>query len=345
MGLCNGSIHGNSEILLKAALKGAIAFDPSITTSWIHVPSVALPRNHKPLRVNASIIPNRDDEAAVGFKNQDPDDREVVFNAIMEADALIIASPVYSHQPAGTLKALTDDILGPYADVSEAYRTLLKQKSGEPGFEDIQLDPRETKPRVAGFIAVAGSSSPFPEQWTMALPSMHIVTYPIHARVVDQVVFPGFATAGAVLLDIDDTVERAKCLGVRVARQIGRQYDEVKYLGPEEEGSCPYCHLCKVEFREDNHVVCIVCGANGTLTSGPDGKIRPTWEKDSDVSCLTLKGKWKHLDDIAARLGSQRSKMPSVQEAHDCWNNIQIPLVDLPSMHADTTSSLDRVRI
>jgi hypothetical protein len=48
LGLCNGAIRGNSEILLKAALKAAVASDPTITVSWIHVPSIALPRNPKP---------------------------------------------------------------------------------------------------------------------------------------------------------------------------------------------------------------------------------------------------------------------------------------------------------
>ncbi|KAJ9149984.1 Oxidoreductase [Pleurostoma richardsiae] len=345
LGLCNGSIHGNSEILLKAALKAAVEFDSSTTVSWIHVPSVALPRNHKPLKVNASIIPGRDDEAAIGAKNTGLDDRAVVFNAIMDADALIIASPIYSHQPAGTLKALADAILGPYADVSEAYRSRRRQESGEPGSENFQFDPRETKPRVAGFIAVAGSSAPFPEQWTMALPSMHIVTYPIHARVVDQVVFPGFATAGAVLLDAENTVERAKRLGVHVASQMGKPYDEARYLGPKEEGSCPYCYLLKIEFREENHVVCTVCGANGTLVVGPDGNIRPTWEDDSNVSCMTLKGKWKHLDDIVAGLGSERSKLESIQEGHSHWKRTQIPFVDLPSMHADITASLEGLEV
>jgi len=41
LGLVNGSIGGNSEILLKATLLSTKHANPSITTSWIHVPSVA----------------------------------------------------------------------------------------------------------------------------------------------------------------------------------------------------------------------------------------------------------------------------------------------------------------
>ncbi|KAI0593165.1 flavoprotein [Biscogniauxia sp. FL1348] len=346
LGLCNGSIHGNSEILLKAALEAAKELDSSITVSWIHVPSVALPRNHKPIKSDPSIIPYRNDDdktgkRANGNNNTPLDDREAVFNAIMDADALIIASPVYSHSPAGTLKALADAILGPYADVSESYRIRAKQESGQANGHGSSNgngnpsaavpNPRDLKPRVAGFIAVAGSAPEFPEQWTMALPAMHSVTYCMHARVVDQVVFPGFANAGAVLLEAERTVPRARTLGRRVASQMGKPYDEAAYLGPEEDGSCPYCHLLKLEFRDGNNVACVTCGAGGVLAVRPDGKIRPDWEEDSRVSCMTLEGKWKHLDDIARKLGAERPKLGEIKGELDRWKNMDFPLVPLPS--------------
>ncbi|KAI5920394.1 flavoprotein [Camillea tinctor] len=342
LGLCNGSIHGNSEILLKAALEAAKEFDSSITVSWIHVPSVALPRNHKPIKSDPSIIPYRNDDdktgkGANGISNVPLDDREAVFNAIMDADALIIASPVYSHSPAGTLKALADAILGPYADVSESYRIKARQESGQANGHTNgnssakQPNPRDLKPRVAGFIAVAGSAPEFPEQWTMALPALHSVTYCMHAHVIDQVVFPGFANAGSVLLEAEHTIPRARTLGERVASQIGKPYDEAMYLGPEEEGSCPYCHLLKIEFREGNNVACMTCGANAVLAVGEGGKIRPVWEKNSNVSCMTLEGKWKHIDDIGRKLGSERPRLGNIQDEVDRWKKIEFPLVPLPS--------------
>lgn len=333
LGLANGSIHGNSEILLKAALKAAAASDPSITISWIHVPSVVIPRNAKPIKIEKEIIPNRSDELLQGPRRVELDDREAVLNAILDADALIIATNVYSHQPSGTLKALADSILGPYADVSEAYRTLERKKAGDPSVKDVEIDPRQVKPRVAGFLAVAGSSSQFPEQWTMALPTLHGVVYCLHAKVIDQVVFPGFAHAGAVLTDAKNTVERAKILGQRVASQIGKPYDQALYLGPEEKGACPYCHLLKVQYRQGNDVLCIVCGAQGRLVVGSGGDIRPVWEKDSIISALTLKGKQKHRDDIVEKLNSERPKLSSFSSEWDRWKNLQIPVVDMPSLH------------
>lgn len=139
LGLCNGSIHGNSEVLLRAALLAAAAHGPSITTSWIHVPSVVIPRTAKPLREEPDIIPNRSHEyTSTRGSNTSPadriigtDDREAVFEAVLDADALIIATPIYSHQPAGSLKALQDAILGPFADTCGQHRIYKRQKAGD----------------------------------------------------------------------------------------------------------------------------------------------------------------------------------------------------------------------
>ncbi|KAF5692415.1 nadph-dependent fmn reductase [Fusarium denticulatum] len=340
LGLCNGSVNGNSEILLKASLKAATATDSSISVSWIHVPTVVLPRQHLPFRDDPSVIPYRNDGEENQSRKNEPDDREAVFEAIMDADAIIIASPVYSHQPAGTLKALTDAILGPYADVCMAYDIKRRQEEGDESVKDVKINPRDLKPRVAGFIAVAGSNPTFPEQWTMALPTMQTCIYPIHSRVVDQVVLTGYANPGAVLADSGAALQRAELLGRRVASQMGKPYDEAQYLGPEESGSCPYCHLLKIELREGNKVVCITCGANGILEQGPGGNIRPKWEEDSTVSCLTLKGKLQHRYDIGDKMSLERPKLASFSSACAKWKSLEFPLVSLPSLQEKISGRL-----
>ncbi|KAF5985639.1 nadph-dependent fmn reductase [Fusarium coicis] len=250
----------------------------------------------------------------------------------MDADAIIIASPVYSHQPAGTLKSLTDAILDPYADVCMAYDLKSRQEERDESVKDVKIDPRDLKPRVPGFIAVAGSNPTFPEQWTMALPTMQTCIYRIHSRVVDQVVLSGYANPGAVLADSGAALERAELLGCRVASQIGKPYAEALYLGPDESGSCPYCHLLKIEFREENKVVCITCGANGILELGPGGNIRPRWEEGSTVSCLTLKGKLQHRYDVRDKMSSEQPKLASISSAFAKWKSLEFPRVVLPSL-------------
>ncbi|POS75658.1 hypothetical protein DHEL01_v205945 [Diaporthe helianthi] len=335
-------MHGNSEILLKAGLLAAVQHDPSLTVSWIHVPSVVIPRNAKHHRAEGDIIPDRSDEytgnhngvASTENQRTDMDDREAAFEAVMEADALIIATPIYSHSPAGSLKALQDAILGPFADTSEQHRTHERQKAGDTKVQGVVVDPRAIKPRFAAFIAVAGSRSRFPEQWTLALPSLHQFTYALHCKVVDMFVFPGFAHAGSVLTD-SGAMARASKIGSNVASQIGRAFDNANYLGPEEDGSCPYCHLLKFEFQGSEHRIrCITCGACGELETRADGRVRPIWDEDSDVSCLTLRGKWQHMDDIAERLATEREKLPMVAAEMERWKTVDLPVVVLPSQRA-----------
>lgn len=215
-----------------------------------------------------------------------------------------------------------------------------RQETGDESVKDLEVDPRAVKPRVAGFIAVAGSDPTFPGQWTMALPTMQTCVYSIRSRVINQVVLPGFANPGAVLADSGAALGRAELLGRRVASQMGKPYDEAQYLGPEENGSCPYCHLLKIEFREGNNIACVVCGANGVLEPGHEGTIRPKWEKDSAVSCLTLEGQLQNRYDIRDKLSLEEPKLASISSDFAKWKSLEFPLVPLPSIQESITGRL-----
>lgn len=128
---------------------------------------------------------------------------------------------------------------------------------------------------------------------------------------------------------------RASKVGTNVASQIGHPFGDAQYLGPKEDGGCPYCHLLKFEFQGvGNRIRCITCGAAGELKTRMDGKFRPVWEEDSDLSCITLKGKWQHVDDIAEGLSLERQKLPMVAAELDRWKAIEFPLVALPSQRS-----------
>ncbi|KAL6706771.1 hypothetical protein ACN47E_005107 [Coniothyrium glycines] len=300
LGLCNGSVGGNSEVLLKNALVSAQTADPSITTSWIHIPSVSYPANPQPFDAapDISLGTNASNNKRGGVQESTTttrDDRKKVFNAILDADALIFSTAIYSHQPGGALKALLDTLLGPYTDAAFARRVLAGKQAGDARFASMSVDERVLRPRVAGFLAVGGSTTP--DQFTMALPTLHILITSLQAKVVDQVVFAGHANPGAVLRSAE-AVERAQRLGRNVAREIGKTYDEAVFLGEEPEGACPECHLAKLDFfgGPENAVGCVVCGNTGRLVGG--AKVSVQWDEASDYCCLTMKGKEKHIDDI-----------------------------------------------
>ncbi|KAK3078682.1 hypothetical protein LTS18_006895, partial [Coniosporium uncinatum] len=236
LGISNGSTHGNSETLLKAALFAAQSVDPSISISLIRTFDVSVPRNPSPLTgtqdITSSLIglpKGKPESNANGSTSsfQIPDDRRAVLDALLDADAIILSSAIYSRQPPGPLKNLTDRILGPFTDPSFAYRASeARQGRGDPKHADARFDERLLKPRVAGFIAVGGSPERNTEQFTMALPTMHVLVGSLHAKVVDQCLLKGYAMPGAVLLDGGEAVARAEELGRNVASQIGKGFEE-----------------------------------------------------------------------------------------------------------------------
>lgn len=337
LGIANGSLNGNSEILLKAALKAATNSDPSITTSWIHAPSARIPVDPKPLANSQDVSLGTNpvmQSAPADSSLENLDDRAAVLNAMLDADGIIFSTPIYSHQPAGFLKALTDRILGPFTDASLARKIIEGAKNGDPRFVGKQVDERLLKPRVVGFMAVGGSTHS--DHITMALPTLHSFAYPMHMKVVDQVVFQGYAAPGSVLVNPPETTARAAQLGERVASQLGKEFDEAEYLGPEPDGACPFCHLAKIDLfcTKDNTIGCITCGAEGRLVVSEDGVIRPQWNEKSEISCITMAGKTRHVEDLFVTTQQEAQKMQAdleLQRQRDYWRSIDIPLAPLPS--------------
>ncbi|KAI1844480.1 hypothetical protein JX265_010025 [Neoarthrinium moseri] len=339
LGLCNGSIRGNSEILLKAALQEIqTSTSEPVTASWIHVPSVVIPRNPKPLASAADVSLGNVVSMKAGVSSEDffADDRRAVLDAILDADAIIFATPVYSHQPPGFLKAVTDRILGPFTDAAFVQRVLERKKAGDPKFKNHPVDSRVLNPRVVGFLAVAGSSQM--EHVTMALPTLHQFVYPIHGKVVDQVVLNGYASPGSVIYkNGGKAIERAKQLGRHVASQLGKKFDDAEYLGPQPDGACPYCHLAKFDFLggPNNEIGCLVCGAKGNLII-KGGLITPFWIHESSWSCITMEGKRLHVDHIQEASMEEAKALESfspakVEDVKKSLLDTGIPTTPLPS--------------
>ncbi|KAF2756847.1 flavo protein [Pseudovirgaria hyperparasitica] len=283
LGLANGTPAGNSEILLKAALSAATQARESISASWIHLPSLSIPLDGGPLpgAQDISLGANASLKSSTTTKDPAADDRRALLDAILDADALIFSTPVYSHTPRGSLKAIFDTIVGPSTDAVFAARCLERQKAGDPRFEDVQIDGRLFKPRVVGFICSAGSTTP--DQVSLALPTLHLCVYSFHAKVVDQMVVYGVGAPGFVVAKVGGAeLCRAEELGRNIASEIGKGFDEARYLGPKSRGACLYCHLSTIEVLDtgENEIMCATCGAQGKLAVGIDGVIGPMWKED-----------------------------------------------------------------
>lgn len=350
LGLANGSIGGNSTIQLKAALQSAKQSTPGTTTSWIHVPSLSYPPNAGPLShaqdVSMGANAGNNDHGTGSSTDNIIDDRKILYESIMDADAIIFSTAVYSHQPAGAMKAVLDKVLGPYTDPAFTSRIVEGKKNGDAKFANMSIDERILKPRVCGFLAVGGSTTP--DQFTMALPTLHLFAYSLHAKVVDQEVVMGCANPGAVLGAKEGAVmQRAEELGRRVASQMGKSFDEAEYLGPQFEGACPHCHLAKYDFfgGEDMKMGCVVCGNTGRLVV-EEGKVRVQWDEDSDYCCITWRGKQKHIDDIFKNGSAEWKGLQGSKEKLQEWRDLDVGRVTLLSEHQPkVVSSLAQMRL
>jgi multimeric flavodoxin WrbA len=239
-------------------------------------------------------------------------DLDWLWEKLVDADALIVSTPIMSRTIAASLKLLVDRLLGPNADAAIIEQLVALRRSGTEPAVPFRVDERVLRPRVAGFLAVGGSLTP---QWkTLALPLLHTVTFSMHIAVVDQVVFGGAGTPQSILLD-DDALDRAARLGANVASQLGKAFDDVDYLG--EPGLCPLCHLNVIELHGTD-AACATCGARGTLRA--DGSI--SWT-DLTTSVLTMTEKRAHGAEIqqtaarhralAAETAAGKAKIPAFE--------------------------------
>jgi multimeric flavodoxin WrbA len=140
LGLACGSPGGNSEILLKAAMMGAESDALSVEL----------------VRVNDLVIPGgRPGTLPPSVR----DDRPWIIEKLLVCDALIIAAPVYTRSPPGTLKLLMDRAFGPQVDTASALRVRTGQRNDDPRYQTTVIDDRLLKPRVGALLSVGGATS------------------------------------------------------------------------------------------------------------------------------------------------------------------------------------------
>jgi multimeric flavodoxin WrbA len=216
LGITAGRKYGNSEILMKEALMAAEK-EYGAETAWFNL--------H-----DAKILPCDGCEACtmrVAMKHEPPqcvykgkDDMDKIMDELAYADGLIVSIPSFCLQPHGLWRIFTDRWL--------PYEWALQKQAGL-----VEKAPD----RVAGLITVGGST----QNWmTLTLASLNISMFMQSIKVVDMMMATGCARPGHVVLK-PEFLEKARKLGLNVAKSCTIDYDKVEYLG-EEKGWCPVCH-------------------------------------------------------------------------------------------------------
>lgn len=223
------------------------------------------------------------------------DDFHILEEAIMEADGIIVGSPVYETSPTGNFKVVCDR-LGPSHDIT--FRKACYDEGIAAGKDKSMLpDERSFKKRVCALVSVGGAMT---KNWlAMTEPIMYEFPMSMGMDVVDKYQYHG-AMAHEHVLGNQPVMDRMEKLGRNIADALSAETEEnrVKWRG-DEEGTCPVCHLDLLQvLHEDMAVECPVCGIRGELVV-EDKKIRVHFSEEEKVrSRFTWGGKLEHSTEI-----------------------------------------------
>ncbi len=294
LGLSAGNTGGSAEILLKQALKSAEECGATV----------------KLVRVDDLTLTVGPDATAA---SDSADDGDWFWNELMEADALIVSTPIYSRTIPGKLRLLGDKISGPQADVAFTSELLRKRAAGAQIPMQFAIDERVLRPRVGAFIVVGGSLT---SHWkTLALPLMHTLTASMQVGIVDQVQFAGAGSPASIVLD-ESALTRVAQLGRTVAEQAGRDYDDVEYRGAD--GVCPMCHLDVIAIVLGG-VECASCGARGQfVVDGAEvSAVFPASGREQSILARTEK--YAHFTEVQQTAAAHAKLRETISERADAW--------------------------
>lgn len=243
------------------------------------------------------------------------DDYLTLEEAILDADGVIVAAPIYALGPTGQLKNY-DDRFGAAHDLSSAMEEQKKRiKEGKTGAD--LLDERMFKDKYVAYISVGGCHTP---NWvSMGLPNFYMFGMSTGWHTVGQI--DAYDMGHRVNPVLDDAFSaQTAALGRHLVEQIKKPaknvewlgmvdgepmelyprkpYSEVEWFG--EQGVCPVCHnkLISISESRSTTVECPLCGTEAEL-SIEDGKIKVTFSEEQIArSRNTIKGLYEHHDEL-----------------------------------------------
>lgn len=226
------------------------------------------------------------------------DDFEMLDEALLECDAVIVGSPTYVLSPTGRFKTVCDRI-GPSHDITFRKAAYDEGLAAGKKKEDLP-DERSFKKRVGALVSVGGAMT---QNWlAFMLPTMYEFTMSMGIDVIDMHEYFG-AMAYEHVLGNEPEMARMRKMGqnIALALEADTEADRVCWRG-EEEGNCPVCHCNMLTISKDRtSVECPVCGIEGTL-SIEDGRIHTVFSHAQQKrSRLYWDGKLEHSTEIKTK--------------------------------------------
>lgn len=281
LGISFGRKMKNCEILVKEALMGAEAVEAEVT----FVRTIGLSIGHciGCGACSAGMRKSGRVRCVLG------DDYEVLSEAVLDADAIVVAAPVYVLAPTGQFKNFLDRFGPAHDGMALEEERLRREKSGES-----PMDPRYFKQRYVGYISVGGAST---HHWvSFGLPGMALFGLPAMMKLVDQIDAYNMGRIGNPVLN-DPLRERANRLGRNVALAAGKPRDQVEFCG-DEPGICPVCHNSLLAVGKTTTVLCPVCGIKGKLSVDGERLSVSFSEQEKARARSTPAGQQEHVEEL-----------------------------------------------
>lgn len=209
------------------------------------------------------------------------DDFEALSDAVLAADAMIVAAPVYVLAPTGQMKNFIDRF-GPAHD--KAYMLFENELRKDTGGET--LNPDCLKRHLVSYISVGGATTP---HWvSYGLPGMNLFGMSLNMKVVDQL-----DAYGAY---VPDNRERLLAQSERIGRHMVEAMDQKTkdIVWESEPGVCPVCHCKEMTLSGTTKVCCPVCGIYGTLKVDGEQVSVEFSEEEQNRSRLKFSGVLEH---------------------------------------------------
>ena len=242
------------------------------------------------------------------------DDYQMLEEAILDADGVIIAAPVYALGPVGQLKNFIDRF-GPAHDIAGAKNEQDKRKA--EGKE--LLDERIFAKKWVGFVSVGGALT---RNWTaMGIPNFRMFAASTCWNVVGQMDVWGMGGKGMPIFD-EELMQQAADFGRHMAASLGKEDDELTWFG--EEGVCPVCHNSMITVGKTTAIECPICGIRGKIAIEND-EVKVTFSEEEQ---LRARGKWggqlEHFNEINHMVGlsiekimAHKDDMPQLMAPYD----------------------------
>jgi Multimeric flavodoxin WrbA len=232
------------------------------------------------------------------------DDYNFVEDKILDADAIILAVPIYVLTPQGQFLNLVHR-LGPAHDMARMRIENERRKK-----ENIEpLDPRIFRQKYTGYISVGGAST---ENWvSLGLPLLHLFGMSMLMKTVGHVNVVGYRHHGNPVL-CEELMGKVGKLGRDVTEAIGKAPEDVAWCS--DEGTCPVCHNNLLTIKNTTTVECPICGIYGEISIN-NGKLAVIFsEAEQKRARFTEAGLKEHFEEINTITGQQ---IESIQKAKD----------------------------